>query len=57
MREDKRVASHHTRNVYDHNSKSCDRKIRVQTTVRTLGAHNVNGRSQNVVQRADGRLL
>jgi hypothetical protein len=28
------------------NSRSCDRKSRVQKIVRTLGAQNVNGRSQ-----------
>jgi hypothetical protein len=37
-----RVASHHSQSVKD-----CDRKIRVQKIVRTLGAQNVNGRSQN----------
>jgi hypothetical protein len=46
-RDCKRVASHHSRSVYNHNSCSCDRKIRVQKIVPTLGAQNVIGRSHN----------
>ena len=46
-RDDKRVASHHSRSVLDHNSWSCDRKLRVQKIVGMLGVQNVNGRSQN----------
>jgi hypothetical protein len=58
-RDDKRVASHHSRSVWDNNSWSCDRKIRVQrimTWFKGYAADFYNSGIQKLVPRLNKYL-